>query len=167
MVLANKISLIVFDFDGVMTDNGVWLDQNGMEFVRCDRSDGLGIAQLHELGVSMLVLSTEVNPVVGARCAKLKLSVEQGISDKGARLREILRERSIDARDVAYIGNDVNDSDCLRIVGTAVVVRDAHPDVVSLADHVLERPGGHGAVREFCDLLVASSDVLLHRTGSL
>jgi YrbI family 3-deoxy-D-manno-octulosonate 8-phosphate phosphatase len=167
MVLANKISLVVFDFDGVMTDNGVWLDQNGMELVRCDRSDGLGISQLHELGVAMLVLSTEANPVVAARCAKLKLPVQQGISDKGVRLREILRERAIDAENVAYIGNDVNDSDCLRMVGTAVVVKDAHPDVVPLADHVLERPGGHGAVREFCDLLVARSDALLQRRGSL
>jgi N-acylneuraminate cytidylyltransferase len=145
--------LVVFDFDGVVTDNAVWVSEDGTESVRCDRSDGLGLQMLTKVGVPVLVLSTERNPVVAARCAKLGLPVEQGVPDKGARLLEILADRSIDASEVLYVGNDVNDASCLELVGTAVVVADAHPDVHDLADLVLSRMGGHGAVRELCDRL--------------
>jgi YrbI family 3-deoxy-D-manno-octulosonate 8-phosphate phosphatase len=150
------VELVVLDFDGVLTDNGVWVDQNGVELVRCDRSDSLGLAMLQEAGVPLLVLSTETNPAVSARCAKLRLPVEQGVADKGARLKVLLAERGIDLAHVVYVGNDVNDADCLRLVGAAVVVKDAHRDVLELADYVLTRPGGHGAVRELCDLLLAA-----------
>ena len=150
------IDFVVFDFDGVFTDNAVWVSEDGgSELVRCNRADGLGIAMMHRAGIAMYVLSTEVNPVVEARCKKLQLEVEHGIEDKGVRLRELLRERDIDPARVAYLGNDVNDRECLELVGTAVVVADAHPSVVGLADHVLSLPGGYGAVREFCDALLA------------
>jgi len=156
------VDLLVLDFDGVLTDNAVWVDQHGVELVRCDRSDSLGLAMLRDAGVSILVMSTETNPVVSARCAKLKIAAEQGVADKGPRLKALLAERGIDHANVMYVGNDVNDADCLRLVGKAVVVNDAHPDVLPLADHVLSRPGGHGAVRELCDLLLTC---LGHRPG--
>jgi YrbI family 3-deoxy-D-manno-octulosonate 8-phosphate phosphatase len=146
--------LVVLDFDGVLTDNAVWVAQDGTESVRCDRSDGLGLAMLRRAGVDVMVLSTERNPVVAARCAKLELPVEHGLEDKGARLSEILAASEIEHDDVIYVGNDVNDVGCLDIAGTAVVVADAHPDVIGLADVVLTRPGGHGAVWELCDLLL-------------
>jgi N-acylneuraminate cytidylyltransferase len=155
----NAIDFVVFDFDGVFTDNTVWVTQDtGIELVQCSRADGLGIALMHQAGVPMYVLSTEVNPVVEARCQKLGLEVEHGIADKGTRLKELLNERGIDPSRVAYVGNDVNDAGCLELVGTAVVVADAHPDVIGLADHVLSRSGGSGAVREFCDALLAQRD---------
>jgi N-acylneuraminate cytidylyltransferase len=147
-------ALAVFDFDGVLTDNAVWVSEDGTESVRCDRSDGLGLQMLTQAGVRCLVLSTERNPVVAARCAKLALPVEHGVPDKGARLLEILADAAIDANDVLYVGNDVNDAACFQLVGTAVVVADAHPDVLHLADFVLSREGGHGAVRELCDRLL-------------
>lgn len=154
--LDRPIDLVVFDFDGVFTDNAVWVTQEtGVELVRCDRSDGLGVEMLHKAGVPMLVMSTEKNPVVATRCRKLKLECEQGLPDKGARLKEILEARGIDPGRVAYIGNDINDAGCLELVGTAVVVADAHQDVMHLADAVLSRRGGYGAVREFCDALLA------------
>lgn len=153
-VLLEEIDLLVFDFDGVMTDNAVWITEDGNELVRCSRADGWGLARLRETGLPMMVLSTEVNKVVSSRCAKLGLPVVQAVADKGSTLTEILEQRGIDAGRVVYVGNDVNDSDCLRMVGTAVVVADAHPGVLALADLVLEQKGGHGAVRELCDLLL-------------
>lgn len=150
------VDLLVLDFDGVLTDNGVWVDAEGRETVRCDRSDGLGIAALRASGLPLLVLSTETNPVVAARCRKLSVECVQGVADKGAKLDELLRERGIAAERVAYVGNDVNDLDCLRAVGLPVVVADAWPGARAAAEVVLSRPGGHGAVRELCDALVAA-----------
>jgi N-acylneuraminate cytidylyltransferase len=147
--------LVVFDFDGVMTDNRVWVGEDGRESVACNRSDGLGLEKLRRLGLGLFVLSTESNPLVAARCRKLDLPLEQNVGDKAERLRCLLRDRGIAAADVVYVGNDVNDADCMRIVGCSVAVADAHSDVRHLADVILTRPGGHGAVRELCDRLAA------------
>lgn len=150
-----KIDMIVFDFDGVMTDNSVYVDADGNETVRCHRGDGWGIARLHDLNVRMLVLSTEDHPVLRARCAKLRLGCHHGIADKGAALSTLLADAGIDPAHVAYVGNDENDLTCLETVGLPVVVADAHPAVMAHAALVLERNGGDGAVREFCDLIRA------------
>lgn len=150
------VGLVVFDFDGVMTDNTVWVDANGGESVRSDRGDGWGIARLRDAGVRMMVLSTEENAVVAARSAKLKLTCIQGCADKAAALTALLAEEGIDPADVIYVGNDVNDLSCLRMVGMPVAVGDAHPDVMAASKLVLTRKGGRGAVREFCDLLLAA-----------
>jgi YrbI family 3-deoxy-D-manno-octulosonate 8-phosphate phosphatase len=158
------VELVVFDFDGVMTDNGVWVHQDGTESVRCDRSDGLGIGRLKQSGIPILVLSTERNPVVAARCTKLDIPVCHGISDKGAWLRHYLSDQKIDPLRVVYVGNDVNDADCLHFVGVPVVVADAHPSVRHLARFILSRNGGHGAVRELCDALVDGTPLALDPT---
>lgn len=150
-----RIDLVVFDFDGVMTDNTVYITEEGHESVRCSRADGLGIAALREHGVPMLVLSTEQNRVVGARCSKLGIECMQGVDDKAAALAAVLRERQISAEHVAYLGNDVNDLGCLELVGLAVVVGDADARARDVACHITCRHGGHGAVREFCDLLLS------------
>jgi YrbI family 3-deoxy-D-manno-octulosonate 8-phosphate phosphatase len=151
--------LVVFDFDGVMTDNRVWVGEEGRELVACDRSDGLGLAMLRQLGLDLFVLSTETNPVVGARCRKLALPFEQGVRDKAGRLRDLLRERGLAPSNVIYLGNDVNDLDCMRLVGCGVAVADAHPDVLRAADLTLTCAGGHGAVRELCDRLASRASV--------
>ena len=150
-----RLRLVVFDFDGVMTDNGVQVDDRGGETVRCDRGDGWGVARLRDAGVPMMVLSTEEHPVVAARCAKLKLPCVQGCGDKAAALAALLAEKGIDPSEVAYVGNDVNDLGCLRLVGMPVAVGDSHPEVLAAGRLVLTKPGGRGAVREFCDLLLA------------
>ena len=152
------IRLAVFDFDGVFTDNHVYVFEDGREAVRCTRLDGLGLGRLQRSGVETLVLSTERNPVVGARCAKLKISCRQGCDDKGAALEEIVTNRGFDYANVAYVGNDVNDLDCLRRVGLPIVVQDAHPDVLAFARYRTERLGGHGAVREVCDLIASTKE---------
>ena len=147
----DDIRLIVFDFDGVMTDNRVWLTATGQEWVACNRADGLGLDYARQLGIDLFVLSTETNPVVAARCRKLGVDYEQNVADKGARLCALLMQRGIDAAHVVYVGNDVNDLDCMRLAGCGVAVADAHPAVLAEADVVLSRRGGFGAVRELCE----------------
>ena len=153
------IALVVFDFDGVMTDNTVQVGADGSETVRCNRSDGLGIAAMRKAGVPMMVLSTEEHPVVAARCKKLQLPCYQGIADKAAWLTEYLKKEKIDPKAVAYLGNDRNDLACLQMVGFPVVVADADASVIGAARVVLSKAGGKGAVREFCDKLLAARSV--------
>src|SRR5262249_7961895 len=145
----------VFDLDGVMTDNRVWVGEHGDEWVACNRGDGLGLESLRRLGLDLFVLSTEANNVVASRCRKLGLPFELGVRDKADRLRSLLRERGLAASDVLYVGNDINDLDCMRLVGCGVAVADAHPDVLRAAGVTLTQAGGHGAVRELCDRLAA------------
>jgi YrbI family 3-deoxy-D-manno-octulosonate 8-phosphate phosphatase len=152
--LPRKVELVVFDFDGVMTDDRVWIDQDGRESVAASRSDGMGLAMLKKKGIRSVVLSTETNPVVGARCSKLNLPYVQSIEQKGLRLPSLLAEFGVDPERVIYLGNDVNDIPCFSQVACAVVVADAHPEARRQADLVLTRPGGFGAVRELCDLLL-------------
>lgn len=150
-----KVSLVVMDFDGVLTDNLVYVDENGVEKVAASRGDSMGIRLVREtLPIEFMVISTEANPVVSARCSKLKLEVHQGISNKAAVLSEILQRKGIPAEEVVFIGNDVNDLGCLELAGYAVVPADAEPEVQRHADLVLTRRGGRGAVREFCNTLM-------------
>jgi YrbI family 3-deoxy-D-manno-octulosonate 8-phosphate phosphatase len=150
----SHVTLLVLDFDGVMTDNRVWIDREGKESVAVHRGDGWGLARLREHGVEVVVLSTETDPVVAARCRKLGLPVVQGAADKAAALGVLLAERSLDPAQVVYLGNDANDSPCFPLVGCAVVVADAHPSAVAQADRILKTRGGRGAVRELCDLII-------------
>lgn len=150
------IDLVVFDFDGVMTDNSVVTKSDGSETVTCNRGDGLGIAALRKAGISMFVLSTEEHPVVAARCKKLQLPCYKGVPNKAKFLEDYMRKENINPARVAYVGNDANDLQCLHLVGLPVVVADAHESVLPAARIILSLPGGHGAVREFCDKLLAA-----------
>ena len=146
-----SIALVVFDFDGVFTDNRVRVNQRGEESVTCWRGDGLGLRRLDEVGVPYVIVSTEPNPVVGVRAEKLRARCLHGVDDKLAVVRAEAAAVGVGLEAVAYIGNDVNDAACLEAVGLPVVPADAWPEVVPLARWVLERPGGHGCVRELCD----------------
>jgi D-sedoheptulose 7-phosphate isomerase len=150
------ISLVVFDFDGVMTDNRVRVHQSGDEAVWCHRGDGLGIAHLKKLGFEVVVLSTETNPVVAARCRKLKVQAIQSCDDKLTALQQFATERNLRAGQIAYVGNDINDLACMQWVGWPIAVADAVPEVRSVAKWVTRLPGGGGAVREVADSLVAA-----------
>ena len=150
--LIAKIRLVAFDFDGVFTDNMVYVLEDGTEAVRCFRSDGLGLQKLEQLGIETAIISTEANPVVSARARKLKIRCVQDCRDKRAALESIAKESGISLAEVAFVGNDINDLPCLECVALPIVVQDAHPDVVSTARYQTKNPGGHGAVREVCDL---------------
>jgi YrbI family 3-deoxy-D-manno-octulosonate 8-phosphate phosphatase len=146
--------LLVLDFDGVLTDNRVWVDQDGREMVAANRSDSLGIKRLQQAGVETVVISMETNPVVAARCRKMNISWFQGENDKATAISKLLLERKVNANEAVFLGNDVNDLPCFPLVGWAVAVADAMPEVVRQADFVLTRPGGKAAVRELCDLIM-------------
>jgi len=148
--LLARVRFVAFDFDGVFTDNRVWVNERGEELLAFSRSDGLGLRRLDEIGVRYLILSMESNPIVGARAQKLHADCVQGVEDK----LTVLRERAgSELDDVAYVGNDINDAACLEAVGLPVVPADAWPEVLPLARLVLSRPGGKGCVREFCDAI--------------
>lgn len=151
---ARGIELVVFDFDGVFTDNRVLVMEDGREAVFCNRSDGLGVEMARAAGLPMLVLSKEANPVVSARCRKLKLECIQACDDKAARLGEIVAERGLQWVQVAYLGNDINDAPCLERVGLPACVADAYPAVKQQSLYVTAKRGGEGAVREFCDFIL-------------
>ena len=151
--LPERVDLVVFDFDGVLTDNRVWVDEEGHEMVAANRSDSMGVALLRRLGLKMCVLSTETNPVVSARCRKMQIPAYQGVWDKAEKLKEILQELEVDPAHAIFVGNDVNDMPCFPLVGCAVAVADAQPEAKRAADIVLSRKGGHGAVRELLDIL--------------
>ena len=153
-LLPAPLGALVLDFDGVMTDDLVHVDQEGRESVTCSRSDGMGLSHLRRAGLPMLVISKETNPVVAARCAKLKIECVQGCDDTVPIMMEWLKRRGIGAGQALYVGNDVNDLECMRAVGCPVAVADAHGDVIPAARLVLERRGGRGAVRELCDLIL-------------
>lgn len=148
-----RVDLVVFDFDGVMTDNRVWVGEDGYEQVAANRSDSLGLAAMRKAGVDALVLSMETNPVVMARCRKLDLPVLQGVQDKAKVLQNYLAEHQYDPQNVVYVGNDINDLPCFTVAGYAVAVPDALPEVLRQADLVLTQRGGYGAVREICDFI--------------
>jgi len=154
--LPGKIELIICDFDGVLTDNRVWTDQDGREMVAAFRSDSFRIGELREKGVDVMILSSEVNHAVAARAKKMGVEAVHGIGlqDKGRALRQVLEQKNVKAENVVYVGNDLNDLPCFEIAGWSVAVADAYPEVMRAADYVLSRPGGYGALRELCDLIL-------------
>jgi N-acylneuraminate cytidylyltransferase len=145
---SGRIAALVLDFDGVFTDNKVIVTDEGHEAVVCDRSDGYAIGLLKRTGLPILVLSTEKVQIVRHRCHKLGLECIYGVEDKVPVLIQWLAAHKIDASETIYVGNDVNDVGCLKLVGHPVVPADAYSEARSEAKHVLAARGGHGAVRE-------------------
>lgn len=151
--LLASIQLVVFDFDGVFTDNTVYVNQNGIESVRCWRSDGLGLSRLRDIGVKTFIISTESNPVVTIRANKLKIDCKQGVENKSLVLLNICSDLGIAPENTMFVGNDINDVPAFSSVGFPVAVADAYSEVTA---HILfrtEKKGGFGAVREVCDLI--------------
>ena len=152
----SSIRCIVFDFDGVMTDNRVFVHQDGSEAVCCHRSDGLGVKWLKEKGIRLLILSTETNPVVQARANKLAIPCLQGRDNKLAALQRFAEEERLTAEEIAYVGNDVNDETCMRWVGCPIAVADAVPEIQAIAVRRTTRAGGQGVVYEIARWMMES-----------
>ena len=148
------IRVLVTDFDGVHTDDRVEVGEDGLERVVCSRSDGFGIGQLRAAGFPVLILSREKNTVVARRADKLGVEVIHGVDDKAPLLGRWLEAHGLGWDQAAYVGNDANDIDCMTRARISFAPSDARPDALRAATHVLSRPGGHGAVREVCDLLL-------------
>jgi len=150
------VSAVVTDFDGVHTDDTAGLDEYGQEHVRVSRSDGMGVGMLREAGIPVLILSTERNQVVARRAHKLGVDVLHGQGDKRAALEAWAAQQGIAPKNIAYVGNDVNDLGCLEAVGWPIVVPGSHPLATAAARLVLTRRGGRGAVRELAERVLAA-----------
>jgi YrbI family 3-deoxy-D-manno-octulosonate 8-phosphate phosphatase len=157
-LMPQSIKLLVLDFDGVVTDNSVWTDENGREMVASSRSDSLRLKTLKDIGIETVILSSEPNSVVLARARKMGVAAIHGVGvqAKGQALERLLREKKVVADQVVFVGNDINDLPCFDIVGWSVAVADAFAEVKRAADFILTKPGGRGAVREISDLIIKS-----------
>ena len=125
--ILKNVKFLVLDFDGVFTDNKVIVNEDGDESVICNRSDGIGLKNLKELEIEILVLSIEPNPVVSKRYGKLQIPYIQECQDKWEVLQKALSEKNIDLKNVAYVGNDINGILCMKNVGIPICVADAYP----------------------------------------
>ena len=147
----NEIDALVFDFDGVLTDNKVYVDQNGKESVCCSRSDGLAFDVLRKLKIPTYILSTETNIVVTQRAKKLKIPVIQGASNKLETLSKLCNEEHFNINKVLFIGNDLNDYQVMKACGYSACPSDSHSKIKQISSHVLSSAGGEGVARELLD----------------
>ena len=152
--VGKKIKLIVSDFDGVMTDNRVLVDETGKEAVYVSRADGQAVQMLKSTGIEIVIISSETNSVVKKRAEKLKIDCIHGITDKAECLKKYCEEKNISLRDIAYIGNDVNDFEAMQISGMKIVPQDGYDAVKNIADYVTKANGGYGVIREVANLLL-------------
>lgn len=151
------IKLIVYDFDGVLTDNRVWVFQDGTEAVACNRSDGWYIKEIRNLGIEQFILSTEKNPVVKVRAEKLRLPFSQDVEDKGLELDVLMGKKGLSRDQVAYVGNEMNDWECFMRVRYGLAPKDSHPKIRSHAAYVIPCDGGHGIVRHVYEWLLVNN----------
>ena len=151
MISIEKIDLIVFDFDGVLTDNKVIIDQNGNENVICSRSDGLGFDVLKKLGKSAYIISSEKNLVVSARAKKLNVPVLQEVIDKTHVIKNLSEEKNVKLSKILFIGNDLNDYYAMQLCGYSACPSDSHPKIKDIASFVLKTKGGNGVLRELLE----------------
>jgi len=158
---AEQIELAIFDVDGVLTNGGLILGENGNEYKAFHSRDGLGLVMLRESGCQIAVISGRTSNIVSERMAALGIeSVYQGQNDKGKALEDLLDKLNIDAQATAYVGDDFIDLPAMRRVGLSIAVADAHPLVIEHAHWITKGRGGHGAAREVCELI-------MHARGTL
>ena len=148
-----NIKLIIYDFDGVMTDNRVFIDEDGREAVLVNRSDGMAVSLIREMGIEQIIISTETNPVVSKRAAKLQIACLQSQQDKKLAVKQYLQQKGFIKSEVVYIGNDLNDKEAMLEVGWPIAPFDAHEEIKKISKIVLKTKGGYGVIREFLDKL--------------
>ena len=151
MVSREDFDLLVFDFDGVLTDNSVLLREDGREFVTCSRSDGLAFDVLRAIKLKTIIISSETSLVVKSRAQKLKLPVFFGVKNKRESLSIYCKENSFDLARTVFVGNDLNDYYAMQACGTSICPSDAHPIIKNIASWVTSSPGGMGVAREIVE----------------
>ena len=147
----DDIDAFIFDFDGVLTNNLVHLDQNGKEWVSCSRADGLAFDVLRKLNKPSFILSTEKNPVVSARAEKLKIKVFQGVDNKVDVLMNLINKNYFNIKKVLYVGNDLNDYRAMQLCGYTICPADSHEKIKQISTVTLKSKGGDGVVRELIE----------------
>jgi N-acylneuraminate cytidylyltransferase/3-deoxy-D-manno-octulosonate 8-phosphate phosphatase (KDO 8-P phosphatase) len=145
------IDLIVLDFDGVLTDNSVYVDSSGNETVRCNRGDGLAFDVLRKINKPVFILSTEENKVVIERANKLKVKVLNGVSNKDSELLIFIEENGFSLEKTLYVGNDINDYLAMNMCGYSICPSDSHRDIKRISNIVLRSSGGNGVIREILE----------------
>jgi 3-deoxy-D-manno-octulosonate 8-phosphate phosphatase (KDO 8-P phosphatase) len=148
-----KPSVVFFDFDGVFTDNFVYVNEFGHETVKCYRSDGIGLSLLRDINVKAVIVSTEKNNVVKIRGSKLKLEVFNGIENKAEFITQFCNKNNYRLNESIFVGNDINDLEAMKLVGFPIAVCDAFDSVKIISKYVTKLNGGCGAVREICELI--------------
>ena len=148
-----KPKILFTDFDGCLTDDRVWLNQEGEEFVAANRKDGLAVNRLKNLGIQVVITSTETNKVVLARGNKMGVEVLQGLVDKAESIEQYLNQKNLSWKDVWYIGNDVNDLGAIRKAKFSICPIDAVKAVKKEVDLKLKTKGGYGVLSELATLL--------------
>ena len=161
---AGRIRLAVFDVDGVMTDGTILLGDNGVEFKAYNVHDGLGLVMLQQAGIEVAVISSRCSRAVSKRMLRLGVKyVIQGVTDKAQALTELLQELGVDYTAVAFVGDDLIDLPAMTRAGMAIAVANARPEVLARADWITTAPGGHGGVREVCEMLLEAQGKLSDR----
>ena len=151
IISLDNIDAIVCDFDGVLTNNQVYLDQEGKEWVGCSRADGLAFDVLRKLRKPAYILSTEKNSVVTARANKLKIPALQGIDNKIKALEELVEKQGFELKNIMYVGNDLNDYRAMQLCGYTACPSDSHEMIKSISTFVLKAAGGNAVVRELLE----------------
>ena len=148
-----KPKILFTDFDGCLTDDRVWLNQDGEEFVAANRKDGLAVKRLKNLGIQVVITSSETNKVVLARGNKMGVEVLQGLADKAESIDQYLKQKNLSWSDVWYIGNDVNDLSAIEKAKLSISPADAVKKVRKAVDVILKTNGGYGVLSEIASLL--------------
>ena len=158
--IASGIKLLALDFDGVLTDNRVFINEKGEESVVCSRSDSYGIVHIVKPArIEVIVISLEKSLVVKKRCEKLGVECFLGTKDKFSVLKKVCSEKKISLKEVCFVGNDVPDIESIKNVGLGVCVADAEPEALEAAGFITKHTGGNGAIREICKLLIKHREV--------
>ncbi len=149
-----EIRLALYDFDGVMTDNKVMIYENGFESVIVNRSDGLAVKLINELNVKQIIVSSESNKVVNKRAQKLGIECKQNVENKASAVEKLSKDLSIMKDEIAFIGNDLNDFEAMKIVGFPLCPSDASQEIKDISKEILPSKGGSGVIRDFYDFLI-------------
>jgi len=158
---AKSIRLIAFDVDGIMTDGGLYLSDSGEEFKRFNSLDGHGLKMLKSSGVELAIITGRSSRCVELRAKNLGIThLYQGIQDKLNAMQSLLTQLHIAPENAAFMGDDVVDLPAMNHVGLAISVPDATPVVRDRSHYITSRRGGHGAVREVCELLMSAQGTL-------
>jgi len=147
----DDINAFVFDFDGVLTNNLVKIDENGKESVSCSRADGLAFDVLRKLNKPAYILSTEKNLVVKARAKKLNIPAIQGVADKVEAIKKLATDNNYSLKNILYVGNDLNDYLVMQLCGYSACPADSHSKIKNVSSIILGTNGGDGIVRELLE----------------
>jgi len=167
LTTAKQIKLLVCDVDGVFSDGRIYLGNDGEELKAFHTKDGFGIKALGSSGVDVAIITGRNSAIVANRMKALNVAyIVQGQEDKLPALIELIEQLDVDLKEVAYIGDDVPDLECIKAVGLGICVADGHPLVLNAADYTTYTLGGFGAVRETCDLIMQCQGSLDNASGA-